>query len=68
MLLEAIVPVSSWTHPICEECWFIEHPDVKREPFRLRTPQNELCCFCREWTHSGIYARADPVPLGCTHD
>ncbi len=55
-------PDSKWTHNICEKDYAMMEPG--REPVRLRDvkgfPVGEACCWCGEYTDSGIFYRADP--------
>ena len=52
--------MSSWTQPICDNCWNLNFPD--REPVRMEAPMVEIetCCACAARTRSGIYVRRDP--------
>lgn len=53
--------MSSWTQPVCDECWAKENPD--RVPVRLIHPERERCCMCGKATTSGIYVRKHPATV-----
>ena len=59
-----------WRHHCCDDCWpkvaveVCGHPFAP-EPFRLKEPEIETCCWCHGPTTSGIYVRADPAELQC---
>jgi len=57
--------MSRWTHAVCDDCWNRVQPD--REPHRFveDARQIEVCCYCAEFTLSGIYQRQDPSLVGC---
>lgn len=57
--------MSDWTHSICNTCWDERNPG--RQAFRLREPDEEVCCFCGMPHASGIYMRYDPAKLSCVH-
>jgi hypothetical protein len=44
---------------MCDPCWD-NRWQGKRTAVRLVEPENEKCCWCGQWTTSGIYVRADP--------
>ena len=48
----------NWTQPVCDPCYATKEPE--REPFRMKEPELERCCFCGKQTLSGIYYRVDP--------
>lgn len=53
--------MSEWSHPICDDCWEFRST---AQPARLIDPDLEMCCFCGNYTKSGIYIREDPeVPI-----
>jgi len=54
-------PRYSWTQPVCDDCWDIDHPATPSP----RRGQGELehCCKCAEPTRSGIYIRVDPASV-----
>ena len=55
---------SSWTHAICDACWRRRNPD--RHPVRAVLGAEELrCCFCGDWTETGIFVRHAPEELRC---
>ncbi len=59
----------SWTHLMCEHCWFKLYPID--EPVRCRLEPNyklESCCFCGRNTKPEIYVRRDPAELNCKHN
>jgi hypothetical protein len=71
--------VSTWRHPCCELCWIAREgvwseiePGVRaltsvRRPHRLIDAPIEECCVCGGPTISGIYVRADPATMPCSH-
>ena len=50
--------MSEWNHPQCDDCWDALHPD--RTPIRIIEPETEKCCWCGQYTTSGIYVRDNP--------
>jgi hypothetical protein len=59
-----LLPASRWIHALCESCWAArEH----RTPPRITDAEAEVCCACQTSTTSGIYIRANPATLRCTH-
>jgi hypothetical protein len=53
----------TWTHTICEICWFIREPNrfpvqIKREPEDYLV---DACCFCSQVKVTRIYVREDPA-------
>ena len=56
---------SRWEHSICESCWKARNPD--RVPHRVIGDLlcREFCCFCGDYTNSGIYVRQSPEGLIC---
>jgi hypothetical protein len=50
----------NWNQPICERCWFTEHPD--RMPLQYVGVREycEQCCMCGHPTVAGIYIRRHP--------
>lgn|SRR5215472_698614 len=55
-------PRPEWTHPMCEDCWITTQTDG-RQPFRIRDPKPEACCWCGRATAAGIFMRADSTRL-----
>lgn len=49
----------SWTQPCCDDCWTERHPDIGAHRFKV--PMLEICVYCGEENHSGIYIRIDPA-------
>lgn len=60
--------VSKWMHNICDDCWTERQGD--RAPVRLVNAKKEICCFCGEWTTSGIHVMENPGTTLCqgVHD
>lgn len=54
---------SPWTHTICEDCWNEKNPE--RTATKMEAGASEKCCYCSEYTRSGIYIRDDPNTLRC---
>lgn len=44
-------------HSVCGACWFTRYRQEKVR--RDKRPQGDVCCFCAERHHSGIYLIAD---------
>jgi len=64
-------PRSSWTHQICERCWFLRPDNFKvgadgdvlyRRPVQMKSPDDDLgcCCFCGTACVTGIFIRLSP--------
>lgn len=47
----------SWTHTICDLCWYEEYPH--RELVRVLDSDKDVCCFCGGRAE-GIFVCADP--------
>lgn len=56
---------NNWTHPICDDCWTLRHPDRQAVRVVGTWGDVEQCCFCRHATRSGIYVRQDPTMSPC---
>ena len=50
--------MATWTQAICEECYQKRRPGWR--PYRLKKPDEEICCDCGKKTKSGIYYRENP--------
>lgn len=48
----------SWTQPLCDDCWDVDHPDHAAP--RTKLGRAEQCCKCGAGTNNGIYVRVDP--------
>lgn len=52
----------TWTHTICEVCWFKKNPD--RFPNQLKRFDGDFsidhCCYCGSVKLTQIYTREDP--------
>lgn len=46
------------TVAICDQCW--REQEGKRQPIRMREPEEERCYACGQATRSGIYVRRNP--------
>lgn len=59
--------MSGWTHLSCKTCWNKSNPDrvVAVDDQSSAEDGGEPCCFCGEWTTSGIYVRRNPEALEC---
>jgi hypothetical protein len=59
--------MSGWTHLICKTCWNKQNPDREVSVDDHSTPEDggEPCCFCAQWTTSGIYVRHKPEEVEC---
>jgi len=53
----------TWTHGICDRCWFEAHPGELPTRIVPEERDRERCCKCGEPTRSGIYTRADPASV-----
>ena len=53
----------TWTHTICEVCWFGREPD--RFPVQIKRDDGDRevdqCCFCNGMKVTRIYVREDPA-------
>lgn len=55
--------MSSWTQPLCGECWpawELAQGRTPRRPAVMLTAERETCVACRQETTDGIYVRCDP--------
>lgn len=54
--------VKTWTHTLCEVCWFKREPH--RFPTQVRREADDLvvdyCCFCDSAKVTRIYVRHNP--------
>jgi hypothetical protein len=55
--------MSAWNHSMCCDCWDKRWPGNKAN--RDHVGPEDVCCFCGERHHSGIYVREDPKVLAC---
>lgn len=52
---------TSWTQPICRECWNERNPDRQAVSVAIiHLSEPEFCCYCGERAVNGIYVRVDP--------
>lgn len=52
----------TWTHTVCEVCWFDQNPDrfpvmIRRDPADRTV---DFCCFCGSLKVTRIYLRESP--------
>ena len=66
--------MSEWVHRMCGECWlelelqFHEDGSVSfRPPVMVKDDAPGRCCYCGQRTRLGIYKRASPEGMRCTH-
>jgi len=61
--------MSRWTHSACEKDYEKITGYSATAANRIKEPEREICCFCREFTMSGLYIRYNPERLQfCSHD
>lgn len=59
----------SWTHNICQECWFRTRGKQGWLPEPRPAGDLDTCCYCGRENHDGIYVRVSPEnpELTCRH-
>ena len=61
--------MSNWTHPCCEACWvernlyYVNGEVAIRQPFLLKDPGIQKCCYCGNMTILGCWIREDPTKV-----